>query len=96
MVESPSLQGITQYVLWVVYNLLLLPLVAATPFVPHQREDADGWLKAFGARENYLLQVASFQAFSFQVIDLSHSLPDLCTGRLPIDRSLLGDLGAVV
>ena len=74
VVESPSLKGITHYVLWVVYNLLLLPLVAATPFVPHKREDAEGWLKAFGARENYLLQVASFQAFSFQVIDLSLTL----------------------
>ena len=68
--DRPSLRRTLNYFTWVCINAALLPLVAATPMIEAARSANAGWGKVLGLRENYLLQVASFQAFSFQSIDL--------------------------
>ena len=68
--DDPSLHGALNYLMWVCINVALLPIVAATPMIESARSADSGWGRVLGLRENYLLQVASFQAFSFQSIDL--------------------------
>ena len=75
LLDSPSVGLSLAYAAWAVYNILLMPIIAATPMISHRRNDPNGWLVAFGGvRENYLLQVASFQAVIFQVLDLGLTL----------------------
>ena len=71
--------SLLRYLCIVSYNLLLLPLVAATSSWVDASRNADrGWVDAFGrkqkGKDNYLLQVAYFQAFLFQGIDLALTL----------------------
>ena len=72
--SSFSLSGWLTHVGWTAANLVALPLVAATPWIPHWRSSHWGWVRVFGHRDNYLLQVASFQAFIYQAIDLMLTL----------------------
>ena len=68
--SSFSLSGWLAQVGLTAANLAALPLVAATPWIPHWRSSHWGWVRVFGHRDNYLLQVACFQAFIYQAIDL--------------------------
>lgn len=74
LLDCPTSSQALEYVLWVGLNILTLPLVGATPWVEAARAADRGWGKVFGLRENYLMQVASFQAFSFQLLDLMLTL----------------------
>ena len=68
-----------RYACIICYNILLLPLVAATSsWIDASRNAERGWVDAFGrkqkGKDNYLLQVAYFQAVLFQGIDLALTL----------------------
>jgi hypothetical protein len=68
--DKPSLSGAMSHLGWSLANLAALPLVAATPMISHRRSSHWGWVRVFRHRDNYLLQVACFQAFVYQGLDL--------------------------
>ena len=91
LISEFSLGELTSYLGYAALNLAALPVIAATPMIEAGRAEATGWAAFFGYRENYLLQVACFQAFSFQTLDL---LLTLYLTFLPTYVPLLGLLWA--
>lgn len=57
LLADPSMVDIMRHLFLIAYNLALLPLIAATPFIDAHRSSERGWVNAFMNRDNYLLQV---------------------------------------
>ena len=70
LLRRPNICGALRYLAIVLYSVALMPFIAATPMIDNARSADHGWVAIFGGREFYLPQVASFQAVSFQLLDL--------------------------